>query len=75
MAVAGGVLPVGGIDSSAVSCGPFYPQRWVEGAGGRAGGIVTPDCLALVLASVIRIVGSRPGMAGRAGVVGLVGQV
>ncbi len=69
------VLPIFGIDHGAVSHGPFNPQGRGLLGGGRVGRTVITDCLAAVLASGVRIVGSRLGTAGDMRVAGLIGGV
>ena len=68
------VLPIFCIDHGAVSHGPFNPQGRGLLGGGRVGRTVITDCLAAVLASGVRIVGSM-GTAGDMRVAGLIGGV
>ena len=75
MAMVDGVLPVNGFDVGGVGRALFTSQGWVRVGGGRVGGTATNDFRARVLASDIRLVGSRPGTAGHMGVARSVGQI
>lgn len=70
IAVVDGMLPVGGMDGSEVSRGSFGPQGCVQGTGGGAAWAVTPGYIAMIPGSGIRVVGSRLGAAGVAGLAG-----